>query len=387
MEESMARPRNTAGSLYRRGDSAFWWVIYRNRQGESVKESTATNDRLEAEAFLRRRLDARDEGLLPVVLLGRNLVFNDWADWFLENRSKPPFRAHKTHLQNLRVVGHLRPIFGPVRLLDITPDAIESYLRRRLSSERRYHTAFGIRHAGVLSPATVHQELRVLKRILNVAIKQRRISYNPCSAVEFPVPVNKLTRKPHYMTSSEQARIEISAPEHLRNVVVILVETGLRPYKELMSMRKFQVDLENSVVQIADSKTPSGIGEMPLTELAQQAFRQQIEATPGSEYLFPTPDPKAAKPYITTLKTTWAKTLKRSGVSYFPLYHLRHTFASRLSAGGVSDHFVTLMLRQGDSQVFKRYSQAKLNMMREALSKLDRQANEHHKSFVTAKQN
>lgn len=383
----MARPRKTTGSLYRRGDSTFWWIMYRNRQGQTVKESTASSDRLEAEAFLRRRLDARDEGLLPVVLSGRNLIFNDWADWFLENRSKPPFRTNKTHLQNLRVVGHLRPIFGPVRLLDITPDAIENYLRRRLASERRYHTAFGIRCGGTLSPATVHQEFRVLKRILNVAIKQKRIAYNPCSAVEFPVSISNTTRKPHYVTASEQARIEICAPEHLRNIVVILVETGLRPYKELMPLIKSQVDLENSVVQIADSKTPSGIGEMPLTESAQQAFRKQIQATPGSEYLFPAPDPKAAKPYITTLKTAWAKTLKRAGVPYFPLYHLRHTFASRLSAGGVSDHFVTLMLRQGDSQVFKRYSQAKLNMMREALSKLDRQANEHNKGFVTAKPN
>jgi integrase len=271
--------------------------------------------------------------------------------------------------------------------LDITPDAIESYLRQRLSSERRYHTAFGIRYGGTLSPATVHQEFRVLKRIFNVAVKQKRISYNPCSAVEFPFSVSKMARKPHYMTASEQARIEICAPEHLRNVVVILVETGLRPYKELMPMRKSQVDLENSVVHIADSKTPSGIGEMPLTELARQAFKRQIDITPGSEYLFPTPDAKSRQPYITTLKTTWTRTLKRAGVPYFPLYHLRHTFASRLSAGGVSDHFVTLMLRQGDAQVFKRYSQAKLNMMREALSKLDRQANEHQKSFVTAKPN
>jgi hypothetical protein len=48
-----------------------------------------------------------------------------------------------------------------------------------------------------------------------------------------------------------------------------------------------------------------------------------------------------------------------------------------LSAGGVADHFVTQLLRQGDSSVFKRYSQAKLAMMREALTRLDRQANEH----------
>jgi len=61
--------------------------------------------------------------------------------------------------------------------------------------------------------------------------------------------------------------------------------------------------------------------------------------------------------------------------------HKRHTFATRLSAGGVADHFVTQMLRQGDSDVFKRYSQAKLNMMREALAKLDRQANEHRMIF------
>ena len=53
-------------------------------------------------------------------------------------------------------------------------------------------------------------------------------------------------------------------------------------------------------------------------------------------------------------------------------------------AGGVADHFVTQMLRQSDAAVFKRYSQAKLNMMREALSKLDRQANERGATSFTA---
>jgi integrase len=77
--------------------------------------------------------------------------------------------------------------------------------------------------------------------------------------------------------------------------------------------------------------------------------------------------------------------LRRAGVAHFSLYELRHTFATRLSAGGVADHFVTQMLRQGDAGVFKRYSQAKLNMMREALARLDRKANEHSETFGTAK--
>jgi hypothetical protein len=67
------------------------------------------------------------------------------------------------------------------------------------------------------------------------------------------------------MTSSEQARIEIVAPNYLKNLVIILTEMGLRPFKELLPMKKLQVDLDNSVVSLSDSKTPSGIGDMPMT--------------------------------------------------------------------------------------------------------------------------
>ena len=58
------------------------------------------------------------------------------------------------------------------------------------------------------------------------------------------------------------------------------------------------------------------------------------------------------------------------------IYDLRSTYATRLSAGGVADEWVTQMLRQGDAQVFKKYSQMKLQMKREALTKLNRRANE-----------
>jgi integrase len=103
---------------------------------------------------------------------------------------------------------------------------------------------------------------------------------------------------------------------------------------------------------------------------------------PDSEYVFPRLTPKDKKPYIGSLRKVWGTTLRRAGVRHFSIYELRHTFATRLSAGGVSDHFVTQMLRQGDAQVFKRYSQAKLAMMREALARLDRNASEHQR-FLT----
>jgi hypothetical protein len=40
------------------------------------------------------------------------------------------------------------------------------------------------------------------------------------------------------------------------------------------------------------------------------------------------------------------------------------------------DEWVTQMLRQGDAQVFKKYSQMNLQMKREALEKRNRRANE-----------
>jgi integrase len=41
----------------------------------------------------------------------------------------------------------------------------------------------------------------------------------------------------------------------LRNVIRIVVETGLRVYKELAPMRKQDVDLDNAMIWIPDSKT------------------------------------------------------------------------------------------------------------------------------------
>jgi len=52
-------------------------------------------------------------------------------------------------------------------------------------------------------------------------------------------------------------------------------------------------------------------------------------------------------------------------------------FCTRLSSGGVADEWVTQLLKQSaDAKVFKKYSQMKLQMKREALAKLNRQANE-----------
>ena len=190
--------------------------------------------------------------------------------------------------------------------------------------------------------------------------------------------------RPHYMTWSEQAKIEKNAPRYLRNVIRIITETGLRVYKELACMKKEQVDIANKLVFIADSKTLTGVSEVPLTDIAVEAFRNQIELSGPGPWLFPS----SRKPgeHQADFKKTWERTLQRAKVPHFRLYDLRSTSATRLSAGGVADEWVTRMLRQTDAKVFKKYSQMKLQMKREALTQLNRQAGDSaaQKSFDTA---
>ena len=369
----MARPNRHDGVVYKRNDSDLWWMRYRDKTGRRRLESTHTTDWDEAQRQMRERLAARDNNSLDAVRKGKQITFDEWAEFFLENYSRPPIRAAGTHRANQTALKNLIPMFGALKLGDIDASLIEDYLRHRIAQRRRVRRKAGVVELGILKPTTAHQEFRVLRRIFSVAVKKKLCPVNPCTAAEFPVRLKGLFR-PHYMTWSEQTKIENHAPAYLRNVIRIITETGLRVYKELAAMKKDQVDIPNKVVFIDDSKTPTGVAEVPLTDIAVEAFRSQVELAGPGPWLFPSDGNRTG--HQTEFKKTWATTLRKAGVRYFRLYDLRSTFATRLSSGGVADEWVTQMLRQTDSQVFKKYSQMKLQMKREALAQLNRRASE-----------
>src|ERR1700674_30895 len=139
----MARPSKHDGAVFKRNDGKILWITYRNREGKRIRESTLTEDWQEAQKKLRERLQARDDNILELVRKGESLSFEKWADFFLENYSKPPVRAEKTHEANLRATKHLNTTFASSRLAGITPDHIELYLRDRLREPVRIKTSLG----------------------------------------------------------------------------------------------------------------------------------------------------------------------------------------------------------------------------------------------------
>jgi hypothetical protein len=122
-------------------------------------------------------------------------------------------------------------VFGQLPLCEVTAEAIEDYIHTRLHSKRKVHTKLGVQFRDTIKPVTVHQEYRVLRRLLNVAVKKKVLGVTPCDSVEFPMLLLSATRKPHYMTSNEQRKIEFFAPDYLRRIVTIISEMGLRPQR------------------------------------------------------------------------------------------------------------------------------------------------------------
>src|ERR1700730_13873639 len=102
----MPRARKYDGVVYQRAGTAIWWIRYRDRRGIARRESSLTADWQEANKKLRERLQARDDNLLEVIRKGEALAYGQWADFFLENYSKPPVRAEKTHEANERCIKH-----------------------------------------------------------------------------------------------------------------------------------------------------------------------------------------------------------------------------------------------------------------------------------------
>ena len=80
---------------------------------------------------------------------------------------------------------------------------------------------------------------------------------------------------------------------------------------------------------------------------------------------------------IKDIRHSWEKVLKDAGLEFFWIYNLRHTFASRLSAAGVSDLFVAQMIGHSSPSILQKYSKAIDEYRRDAVRKLENMRAEH----------
>lgn len=94
-----------------------------------------------------------------------------------------------------------------------------------------------------------------------------------------------------------------------------------------------------------------------------------------SPFVFPNPHRPDRE--IKDVRDAWANALKDAGLEHFWIYNLRHTFASRLSAAGVSDLFVAQMIGHSTPSILQKYYKAIDEYRRDAVRKLENMRAEH----------
>ena len=99
------------------------------------------------------------------------------------------------HSEVQEVHMHLKEAFGQRSIGDITADDIEHYLRRRLQARVQIRTTAGVTQRDRLKPTTVHQELRVLRRMMNVAVRKAFKKYSQMKLQMKREALQKLNRK------------------------------------------------------------------------------------------------------------------------------------------------------------------------------------------------
>ena len=161
------------------------------------------------------------------------------------------------------------------------------------------------------------------------------------------------------------------ASPRLRVLVILGVETGMRT-GEMLKLQWKDIDFLNDVLQVGRSKSNAGIRAVPISaQCKAELLRWRNLIGPEfSEWTFPR-FTNRRHPLQRGGRKAWANALKKAGLPFFPIYYLRHTFASRLTSAGVSPLTIAQMLGHSSTQIVPRYAQVLDQNRLDAMKKLE----------------
>jgi integrase len=221
-----------------------------------------------------------------------------------------------------------------------------------------------------VSPAGVNRDIAVYRAAFNFAVKRRLLTHGPLDGVN-RFDEEKTRKAPRVLSFAEEQRILMCCDVRLRLIVTVLLYTGMRVGIEGLRIKWTDIDFEEGLVTVAQSKTAAGLRTLPMTELVASELQKWHAATNGiSQYVFFTP--QRSSTHIRSVKTAWHNALKLAGISRFPIYQCRHTFATRLAGLGVSDTIIDQLLGHARRGVLRFYTARIPEYLRDAINLLDK---------------
>ena len=140
--------------------------------------------------------------------------------------------------------------------------------------------------------------------------------YSPLAGVK-PFNEAKYRKPPRAMSCTEEQRILMCCDARLRLILIVLLYTGMRVGIEALRIKWTDVDFEEEVITVAQSKTAAGVRALPMTEFVASELQKWHAATNGiSDYVFF--NPQRPSTHIHSVKTAWHNALKLAGIPRSP---------------------------------------------------------------------
>lgn len=351
--------------VYKRTGSKFYHFRF-TLDGIRYRKSSGLADRkaaITAAAKFRLDLVERKSGIRRQKAAP---MFKDavsvYLEWSRQHHAEHPntTRRYETACKPLLA------FFGRMRIDAITPEEIERYKSHRLNAGGKRGTGSGeVRETGRgLKPATVNRELACLKALFNHFIRQDIIDRNPVSRVRLLAENNEQMR---VLSHDEEALYLAAASPLLHDVAVMMLETGMRP-DEVFRIEAGNVNLTAGYVFNPRGKTNAARRKIPLTARAAETLRRRAGEASG-RFLFPF-DSDPDRP-MTNANNAHARALKKSGLDYFRLYDLRHTFATRAAMAGTDLVTLAALLGHSKIQMVMRYAHPTADHQASAIRRLE----------------
>jgi integrase len=274
-------------------------------------------------------------------------VLNDYMEVFAGRSRRDEERFKQKWLE----------LFPGARLNALTPSTLEK-ARAQLAVEGR-------------TPQTVNRYMGFLRRVLNKAIRDKKLFSNPMAGIKM---FRESAGRTRYLSPEEEKRLcEVLAIEHARWVRLAIL-TGMRQMEQF-SLRWEDVDLERGLITLP--KTKAGRVQYVrlnqeakdiLSQLADETAKRQAVAeaeaivsqdnrpAAGSPWVFPSENPATHVDPRNFYRRVYLPAVKRMGLEGVSWHTLRHTFASRLAMSGAMEGTIAELLRHSGTALVKRYA-------------------------------